>query len=37
MDIVNQELNDLFDLEQEVPIHIINIENLNEDLSITTA
>ena len=37
MDIVNQELEDLFNLEQDVPIYVININDLNNDLAITTA
>lgn len=35
--IANQELVDLFNIEQEVNIHKINIENLPDDLSLTTA
>lgn len=37
IDITNKELNDLFDLEQDVQIHMINIDNLNDDIIITTA
>ena len=33
----NQELVDLFNIEQEVDIHKIDIENLPDDLSLTTA
>lgn len=33
----NKELNDLFDLEQEVQIYTININDFNDDLTITTA
>lgn len=31
-----KELNDLFALEQDVNIYIINIDNLNDDLTLTT-
>lgn len=33
----NKELNDLFNLEQDVQIYTINIDNLNDDVTITTA
>ena len=32
-----KELDDLFDLEQDVQIYTININNLSDDLTITTA
>lgn len=32
-----KELEDLFNLEQEVTIHKINIDSLSDDLSLTTA
>ena len=35
--IVNQELNDLFNLEQEVNIYKVNINNLSDDFDLTTA
>jgi predicted nucleic acid-binding Zn-ribbon protein len=34
---VSQELNDLFNLEQEVNIYTIDINSLSEDLLISTA
>lgn len=34
---VNKELMDLLSLEQEVQIYMINIDNLSDDLSFTTA
>jgi hypothetical protein len=34
---VSKELNDLFNLEQEVNIYTINIDSLDEDLLISTA
>lgn len=34
---VNKELTDLLSLEQEVQIYMINIDNLSDDLSLTTA
>lgn len=34
---VNKELADLLSLEQEVQIYMINIDNLSDDLSLTTA
>lgn len=34
---VNKELMDLLSLEQEVQIYMINIDNLSDDLSLTTA
>ena len=34
---VNKELMDLLSLEQEVQIYTINIDNLSDDLSLTTA
>jgi hypothetical protein len=34
---VNKELMDLLSLEQEVQIYMININNLSDDLSLTTA
>lgn len=34
---VNQELNDLFNLEQEVNIYKVNINNLSDDFDLTTA
>ena len=37
MDDVSKELNDLFNLEQEVQIYKVSIDNFNEDLSITNA
>ena len=33
----SKELNDLFNLEQDVQIYTINIDNLNDDITITTA
>ena len=37
MDEVNKELVDLLTLEQEVQIYTINIDNLSDDLALTTA
>lgn len=37
IEIASQELNDLFNLEQEVNIYTINIDALSEDLLISTA
>jgi hypothetical protein len=37
MEDANKELNDLFNLEQEVQIYTINIDNLSDDITITTA
>ena len=37
VEVVQQELDDLFDLEQDVQIYTININNLSDDLTITTA
>lgn len=37
IEIVSQELNDLFNLEQEVNIYTIDINSLSEDLLISTA
>ena len=37
IDEVNKELADLLSLEQEVQIYMINIDNLSDDLSLTTA
>jgi hypothetical protein len=34
---VNKELTDLLSLEQEVQIYMINIDNLSDDISLTTA
>lgn len=37
MDEVNKELVDLLTLEQEVQIYTINIDNLSDDIALTTA
>ena len=37
MEDANKELVDLFNLEQEVQIYMINIDNFSNDLTITTA
>ena len=37
MEEASQELNDLFNLEQDVQIYTINIDNLSDDITITTA
>ncbi len=37
MEVVTKELEDLFNLEQEVNIYKINIDSLNDDLVMTTA
>lgn len=37
MDEVNKELVDLLTLEQEVQIYMINIDNLSDDIALTTA
>ena len=37
MEEANKELVDLFNLEQEVQIYMINIDNFSNDLTITTA
>ena len=37
IELVSKELEDLFNLEQEVNIYTINIDSLNEDLLISTA
>lgn len=37
MEDANKELNDLFSLEQDVQIYTINIDNLSDDITITTA
>lgn len=37
MDEVNKELIDLLTLEQEVQIYTINIDNLSDDIALTTA
>ena len=37
MEEANQELNDLFNLEQDVQIYTINIDSFGDDLTITTA
>jgi hypothetical protein len=37
MEAANKELNDLFNLEQDVQIYTINIDSLSDDLAITTA
>lgn len=37
MEEVNKELVDLLTLEQEVQIYTINIDNLSDDISLTTA
>jgi hypothetical protein len=37
MEDANKELNDLFNLEQDVQIYTINIDNLSDDITITTA
>ena len=37
MEEANKELNDLFNLEQDVQIYTINIDNLSDDITITTA
>lgn len=36
VDLVQQELNDLFSLEQEVEIYTVDINTLSDDLMITT-
>ena len=36
MDIAQKELEDLFNLEQEVNIYKVNIDNFGDDLSLTT-
>lgn len=35
--IVNTEIQDLFNIEQEVPIYQISIDSFNDDLTLTTA
>ena len=37
MEEANKELNDLFNLEQDVQIYTINIDSFGDDLTITTA
>ena len=37
MEEASKELNDLFNLEQDVQIYTINIDNLSDDITITTA
>ena len=37
MEAAQKELVDLFNLEQDVQIYMINIDNLSDDLTITTA
>ena len=37
MEEVSKELNDLFNLEQDVQIYTINIDSFGDDLTITTA
>ena len=37
MEDANKELNDLFNLEQDVQIYTINIDSLSDDITITTA
>ena len=37
LDIANQELADLFSIEQEVDVKKISIDNLPDDISLTTA
>lgn len=37
MEEASQELNDLFNLEQDVQIYTINIDSFGDDLTITTA
>ena len=37
MDIVTKELNDLFNLEQDVQIYTVKIDQFDDDLTITTA
>ncbi len=37
LNIAQKELEDLFNLEQEVNIYTVNIENLPDDISLTTA
>ena len=37
MDIVTKELNDLFNLEQDVQIYTVKIDQFDNDLTITTA
>lgn len=37
MEAAQKELADLFNLEQDVQIYMINIDNLSDDLTITTA
>ena len=36
LNIVNKELEDLFTLEQEANIHMVRIEDIPEDISLTT-
>lgn len=36
LNIVNKELEDLFTLEQEINIHMVKIEDIPEDISLTT-
>ena len=36
IELASKELDDLFNIEQEVNIHKINIENFPEDISLTT-
>ena len=36
IEVVQQELEDLFNLEQEVNIYTINIDSVSEDLTLTT-
>jgi hypothetical protein len=37
MEEASKELNDLFNLEQDVQIYTINIDSFGDDLTITTA
>jgi hypothetical protein len=37
MESATNELNDLFNLEQEVQIYMVNIDSFSDDLTITTA
>ena len=34
---VNGEIQDLFNIEQEVPIYMVSIDSFNDDLTLTTA
>lgn len=36
LDIVNKELEDLFTLEQEINIHMVKIEDIPDNISLTT-